>query len=53
VYNKEIHDLHNLPHIVMVIKCKEDNIREAFGMYGKKKNAYRVSVGRPERKNQL
>ena len=40
-------------HIVRVIKCKEDIISEALGMYGEKKNAYRVSVGRPERKNQL
>jgi hypothetical protein len=53
VHNKELHDLYNSPHIVRVIKCKEDNISEVFGIYWENKNEYRVSVGRPERKNQL
>jgi hypothetical protein len=46
LHNEELHDLYSLPNIIRM----EHDMRGACSTNGEKRNAYRLLVGKPERK---
>jgi hypothetical protein len=50
LHNEELHDLYSSPSIIRIIKSRR--MRWAARM-GKKRNAYTLLVGRPERNRPL
>ena len=52
LHNEELNDLHSLP-IIRVIKSRRLKWAEHVALVGERRGAYRVLVGKPERKSQL
>jgi hypothetical protein len=52
LYNEELHDFYVSPDIIRVITVKEDEMWRMAGV-GKKRNAYRVLMGKAEGKRPL
>jgi hypothetical protein len=52
LHNEELHNLYSSPNIIRIIKSRGEMGR-ACNMYGKKRSAYRVLVGKPEGKRPL
>jgi hypothetical protein len=53
LYNKELHDLYSSPSIIRIIKSRRMRWAGHVARMGKKRNAYRLLVGKPERKRLL
>jgi hypothetical protein len=50
-YNEELHDLYSSPSIIRIIKSRRMKWVRDVARMGEKRNAYRLLVGKPERKN--
>jgi hypothetical protein len=50
LYKKELHDLYTSPNIIRMIKSRTVRWVAHVTCMGEKRNAYSVSVGKPERK---
>jgi hypothetical protein len=53
LHNEELRDLYSLPSIIRIIKSKRMRWAGHVAQMGEKKNAYRLSVGKPEGKRPL
>jgi hypothetical protein len=53
LYNEELHDLNSSPKIVRVIKSRTIRWAGHVARMGNRRGAYRVLVGKPERKRPL
>jgi hypothetical protein len=53
LHNKELHDLYSSPSIIRIIKSKRMRWEGHVARMGEKMNAYRLLVGKPERKRPL
>jgi hypothetical protein len=53
LYNEEFHNLYSSPSIIKNVQDKEDEMGRACSTNGEKRNAYRILVGKPERKRPL
>jgi hypothetical protein len=53
LHNKKLHDLCSLPSIIRIIKSRRMRWVGHVARMGKKRNAYRLVVGKPERKGPL
>jgi hypothetical protein len=51
--NVELHNLHYLPSIITIIKSRRMRWAGNVAIIGKKRNAYRILMGKPEGKRQL
>jgi hypothetical protein len=47
LYNKELHDLYSSPSIIRIIKSRRVRREGHVSRMGKKRNAYRLLVGKP------
>jgi hypothetical protein len=52
-HNEELHNLYPSPNIVRMIKSRRMRWAGYVARMGKKRNAYRILVGKPERKRPL
>jgi hypothetical protein len=50
LYNEELHDFYSSPNIIRMIKSRKVRWAGHVARMGEKKNAYRISVAKPERK---
>jgi hypothetical protein len=53
LHNKELHDLYSSPSIIRIIKSRRMTWVGHVARMGEKRNAYRLLVGKPERKRPL
>jgi hypothetical protein len=53
LHNEELHNLYSAPSIIKTIKSKRMRWTGHVARMGEKRNAYRISVGKPEGKRQL
>jgi hypothetical protein len=53
LHNKELHNLYSSPNIIRKIKSKRMGWAVHVVRMGAKKNAYRILVGKPERKRPI
>jgi hypothetical protein len=53
VHNKELHDLYSSPSIIRIIKSRTMRWTGHVARMGKKRNVYRLLVGKPEGKRPL
>jgi hypothetical protein len=53
LHNKELCDLYSSPSIIRIIKSRRMRLAHHVARMGKKKNAYRLLVGKPEGKRPL
>jgi hypothetical protein len=53
LHNEELHDLYCLPCIIRMIKSRRMRWAGCVTRMGEKRNAYRISVGKPEGKRPL
>jgi hypothetical protein len=53
LHNEELRDLYSSPSIIRIIKFEEDEMGGPCSTNGEKRNAYRLLVGKPERKRPL
>jgi hypothetical protein len=51
--NKELHDLYSLPNIIRIIKSRRMRWTGHLARMGEKRKAYRLFVGKPERRRPL
>jgi hypothetical protein len=51
--NKELHDLYSSPRIIIIMKLRRTRSAGHVARMGKKRNAYRLFVGKPEGKRPL
>jgi hypothetical protein len=51
--NEELHDLHSSPSIIRMVKSRRLGCAGHVACMGKKTNACRILVGKPERKRPL
>jgi hypothetical protein len=51
--NEELHNLYCSPSIIRIIKSRRMGWAEHLTRIGEKRNAYRILVGKPERKRPL
>jgi hypothetical protein len=52
-HNKELHDLYSSPSIIRIIKARRMSWAGHVARMGKKRNAYRLLVGKPEGRRPL
>jgi hypothetical protein len=52
LHNEELHNLYSSPNIIRIIKAR-DVMGGACSTNGKKRNTYRILVGKPEGKRPL
>jgi hypothetical protein len=52
-HNEELHNLYYSPSIIRMIKSRSMRWAENVARMGEKRNAYRISVGKPEGKRPL
>ena len=52
-HNEELNELYSSPNIIRVIKIQKNEMGGACSMYGERRGAYRVLVGKPEGKRPL
>jgi hypothetical protein len=53
LHNEELHDLYSSPSIIRIIKSKRMRLAGHVARMGEKRNAYRLLVGKPERRRAL
>jgi hypothetical protein len=53
LHNEELHNLYSPPNIIRMTKSRMMRWRGHVACMGEKRNAYRILVGKPERKRQL
>jgi hypothetical protein len=53
LHNEELHNLYSSPSIVRIIKSRRMRWTVYVALMGKKRNAYSILVGKPERKRPL
>jgi hypothetical protein len=53
LHNEELHDLYSSPSIVRIIKSRRMRLAGHVAQMREKRNAYRLLVGKPERKRLL
>jgi hypothetical protein len=53
LHNEELHDLYSSPSIIRIIKSRRMRWAGHVARRGEKRNAYRLLVGKPERKRPL
>jgi hypothetical protein len=53
LHNEELHNLYTSPSIIITIKSRRIRSTGHVARMGAKRNAYRISVGKPERKRSL
>jgi hypothetical protein len=53
LHNEELHDLYSSPSIIRIIKSRRMRWAGHVARKGKKRNAYRLLVGKPEGKRPL
>jgi hypothetical protein len=53
LHNEELRNLHSLPSIIRMIKSRRMRWAGYVEQIGEKRNAYRLLVGKPERKRPL
>jgi hypothetical protein len=53
LHNKELHNLYSSPSIIRIIKARRMRWAGHVARMGDKKNAYRLLVGKPERRRTL
>jgi hypothetical protein len=53
LHNKEHHNLYSSPSIIRMIKSRRMSWTGHVAQMGEKRNAYRILVGKPDRKRQL
>jgi hypothetical protein len=53
LHNEELHDLYSSPSIIRIMKARRMRWAGHVGRMGEKRNAYRLLVGKPERRRQL
>jgi hypothetical protein len=53
LHNEELRDLYSSPSIIRIIKSRRMRWAGHFARMGKKRNAYRLLVGKPEGKRPL
>jgi hypothetical protein len=53
LHNEELRDLYSLPNIIRIIKSRRMRCAGHVARMGKKRNAYRLLVGKPEGKRPL
>jgi hypothetical protein len=53
LHNKELHDLYSSPSIIRIIKSKRMRWVGYVAGMGENRNAYRLLVGKPEKKRPL
>jgi hypothetical protein len=53
MHNEELHNLYSSPNIIRMIKSRRITWAGHVGRMGKKWNAYRILVGKPERMRPL
>jgi hypothetical protein len=53
LHNEELHDLYSSPSIIRIIKSRRMRWAGHVAQMGKKRNAYRLLVGKPEEKMRL
>jgi hypothetical protein len=53
LHNKELNDLYSSPSIIRIIKSRRMRWAGSVARMGKKRNAYRLLVGKPEGKRPL
>jgi hypothetical protein len=53
LHNEELHDLYSSPSIIRIIKPRRMRWAGHVDRMGEKRNAYRLMVGKPERKRSL
>jgi hypothetical protein len=53
LHTEELHDLYSSPSIIRMIKSRRMRWASNVAQMGEKRNAYRILVGKPERKTLL
>jgi hypothetical protein len=53
LHNEELHNLYSLPNIIRMIKSRRRRWAGDVARMGETRNAYRILVGKPERKRPL
>jgi hypothetical protein len=53
LHNDELHNLYSSPNIIRIIKSRRSKLAGQLARMGETKNAYRILVGKPERKRPL
>jgi hypothetical protein len=53
LHNEELHNLYSSPSIIRIIKSRRMRLAGHVARMGKKRNAYRILVGKPEEKRPL
>jgi hypothetical protein len=53
LHNKELHNLYSSPSIIKMIMSKRMRWAGHVARMGERRNAYRILVGKPERRRQL
>jgi hypothetical protein len=53
LHNKKLHNLYCSPSIIRMIKARRVRLVGHVALMGLKRNAYRISVGKPEGKRPL
>jgi hypothetical protein len=53
LHNEELHDLYSSPSIIRIMKSRRMRLAGHVVRMGKKRNAYRLLVGRPEERRPL
>jgi hypothetical protein len=53
LHNEELHSLYSSPNIIRIINSRRVRWAGHVARMGKKRNAYRILVGKPEGKRQL
>jgi hypothetical protein len=53
LHNEELHDLYSTPSIIRILKASRMRWAEHVARMGKKRNAYRLLVGKPEERKPL
>jgi hypothetical protein len=53
LHKKELHDLYSSPSIIRIIKSRRMRWEGHVARMGAKRNAYRLLMGKPERKRPL
>jgi hypothetical protein len=53
LHNEELHDLYSSPSIIRIIKSRRMRCAGHVARMGEKRNAFRLLVGKPERKKPL
>jgi hypothetical protein len=53
LHNKELHDLYSSPSMIRIIKSRRMRSAGHVARMREKRNAYRISVGKPEGKRPL